>query len=61
VSQTLVYFKVPSTNTPARERRRKNAVKRSGQLADGKEFQINVFKIQSGIRYTNTFGLPLAG
>jgi hypothetical protein len=56
VGRALVYFKVPSTNTPARDRRRKNAMKRSGQLADGKEFQINVFKIQSGIRNTNTFG-----
>jgi hypothetical protein len=31
-------------------------VKRSGQLAYGKEFQINVFKIQSGICYASTFG-----
>ena len=56
-TQTLVYLKVASTNSPVRERDDdKNATTGSGQLVYGKEFQTKVFKVQSGIRYTSAVG-----
>jgi hypothetical protein len=36
-------------------------MERSGRLAYGKEYQINVFKIQSVIRHTSTFGFTACG
>lgn len=35
-------------------------MKRSGQLVYGQEFELNVFQIQSGIRYTIAFAFTVS-